>query len=88
MQGLMAQLTQTAEPEEVGGNAWRELCGVRRLQWEKFLKTKLEDAVKLFNEDYRKGFQMMQVRPLSVPAQAESQLAGGRRAAHHGCQTP
>lgn len=58
----MAQLNQGTEAEEVGGNAWRELCGVRRVQWEKFLKTKLEDAIKLFNEDYRKGFQMMQAR--------------------------
>lgn len=59
----MAQLNQGTEAEEVGGNAWRELCGVRRVQWEKFLKTKLEDAIRLFNDDYRKGFQMMQVRP-------------------------
>ena len=41
VQGLMAQLNQRSEAEEVGGNAWRELCGVRRVQWEKFLKTKL-----------------------------------------------
>jgi hypothetical protein len=63
VQGLMAQLNQGTEAEEVGGNAWRELCGVRRVQWEKFLKTKMEDAIRLFNEDYRKGFQMMQARP-------------------------
>lgn len=62
VQGLMAQLSQGTEAEEVGGNAWRELCGVRRVQWEKVLKTKLEDAIKLFNDDYRKGFQMMQAR--------------------------
>jgi hypothetical protein len=62
LQGLMAQLNQGNDAEEVGGNAWRELCGVRRVQWEKFLKTKLEDAIRLFNDDYRKGFQMMQAR--------------------------
>ena len=67
VQGLMAQLNQRSEAEEVGGNAWRELCGVRRVQWEKFLKTKLEDAVRLFNDDYRKGFQMMQARPAATP---------------------
>lgn len=62
VQGLMAQLIQAPGQEELGGNAWQELCGVRRLQWEKFLKAKLEDAVELFNDDYRKGFQMMQAR--------------------------
>lgn len=62
VQGLMAQLIQAPGQEELGGNAWQELCSVRRLQWEKFLKAKLEDAVELFNEDYKKGFQMMQAR--------------------------
>lgn len=60
----MAQLIQAPGQEELGGNAWQELCAVRRLQWEKFLKAKLEDAVELFNDDYRKGFQMMQACPL------------------------
>lgn len=62
----MAQLIQAPGQEELGGNAWQELCAVRRLQWEKFLKAKLEDAVELFNDDYRKGFQMMQARPPSL----------------------
>jgi hypothetical protein len=58
----MAQLAQAFSGVDVGDAAWNDLCAVRRTQWEKTLKTKLEDAVRLFNEDYRKGFQMMQVR--------------------------
>lgn len=63
MQGLMAWLTSDGQEEGLKGAAWRDVCTVRRLQWEKFVKTKLEDAVRLFNSDYRKGFQMMQARP-------------------------
>lgn len=74
----MAQLIQAPGQEELGGNAWQELCAVRRLQWEKFLKAKLEDSVELFNDDYRKGFQMMQARPPSLLDSARVQRPTAR----------
>ena len=63
-QGLLGQLAKEplgAHDPEVAP-AWEELCAVRRIQWEKTIKAKLEAAIEQFNEDYKKGFQVMQVR--------------------------
>jgi hypothetical protein len=71
MQGLIAQLAKepsgSHDPEVT--HAWEELCSVRRMQWEKTLKIRLESAVEQFNEDYKKGFQFMQARcsPFLLP---------------------
>lgn len=60
----MRQLTEAAlaGADDTDAAAWAELCAVRRLQWEKALKARLEAAVEQFNEDYKKGFQLMQAR--------------------------
>lgn len=64
MAQLAADPSCAESPELVA--AWRELAAVRRLQWEKALKRRLESAVEQFNEDYKKGFQFMQARALVV----------------------
>jgi hypothetical protein len=64
-QGLMAQLADeplNAPDNGAASAAWVELGAVRRLQWEKALKGRLESAVEQFNDDYKKGFQFMQAR--------------------------
>ena len=60
----MKQLTEAAfaGADDADAAAWAELCAVRRLQWERAVKSRLEAAVEQFNEDYKKGFQLMQAR--------------------------
>jgi hypothetical protein len=64
MQGVMKELCETSlnGGDELDAAAWQQVCDVRRHQWEKALKLRFESAIEQFNEDYRKGFQFMQVR--------------------------